>query len=233
MSSYGTGLGAGLRRLRRSVAPSATYAIIAITLLVFLLQLIPVLGVTDALQFAGAYVIPGFGPLEPWRMLTVSLVHSTTSPFHILFNMLFLWLMGRQVESMLGPARFVALYLISTLGGSVAVLYLASPLQPVVGASGAIYGLLATFFVIARKSGGNTTGLVILIGINLVFSFVTASISWQGHLGGLFTGGLVAWVLVQTPGRSQRQRQIILLGAIVVGLIVLTALRALLPLQLF
>jgi len=232
VSYNGTGLGAGLRRFRRSVAPSATYAIIAITLLVFLLQLIPFLGVTDGLQFAGAYVYAGSGAFEPWRLLTVSLVHSTSSPFHILFNMVFLWLMGRQVESMLGPARFVALYLIATLGGSVAVLYLAPLGQPVVGASGAIYGLLATFFVIARKSGGNTTGLVILIGINLVFSFVTASISWQGHLGGLITGGLVAWVLVQTPRRTQRQRQFLLLGAIVAGLIALTALRSLLPVQL-
>ncbi|WP_233255606.1 rhomboid family intramembrane serine protease [Naasia lichenicola] len=228
MSNYGTGLAAGLRRLRRSVAPSASYAIITITLLVFLLQLIPGLGVTNALQYAGAYSIPAFGSFEPWRMITVSLVHSTSSPFHILFNMLFLWLMGRQVESLIGTGKFVALYLISTLGGSVAVLFLASPLQPVVGASGAIYGLLATFFVIARKSGGNTTGLVILIGINLVFSFVTASISWQAHVGGLITGGVVALILVQTPRRSQRNQQIALLAAVVGVLIVLTALRSVL-----
>ncbi len=208
MSYYGTGLGAGLRRLRRSVAPSATLRDHHDHLLVFLLQLIPGLGVTNGLEFAGAYVMPAFGSLEPWRMLTVSLVHSTSSPFHILFNMLFLWLMGRQVESMLGTGRFVALYVISTLGGSVAVLYLASPLQPVVGASGAIYGLLAAFFVIARKSGGNTTGLVILIGINLVFSFVTASISWQGHLGGLITGGLVAGCWCRHPAAQAAAAQI-------------------------
>jgi membrane associated rhomboid family serine protease len=134
--------------------------------------------------------------------------------------------MGRQLETMIGKWRFLALYAISTLGGSVAVLYLASPFQPVVGASGAIYGLLATYFVIARRSGGNTTGIVVLIAINLVFSFVTASISWQAHLGGLFVGGAVAFVLFQTPRRTQRSTQVMLLGVIVLILIAATVLRS-------
>jgi membrane associated rhomboid family serine protease len=209
------------------VAPSATYVIITITLLVFLLQLISGGRVTTALQYAGAYSIPDAGAFEPWRMLTVSLVHSTAGfPLHVLFNMLALWLMGQQLEAAIGKWRFVALYAISTLGGSVAVLYLTSPFQAVVGASGAIFGLLGAYFVLARKYGGNTVGIVVLIGINLAFGFFSSSISWQAHVGGLITGIAVSYALVQTPRRTQRSTQLLLLAAIVLILIAATALRS-------
>jgi membrane associated rhomboid family serine protease len=225
--SFSAGLTARLRRFRRTVAPSATYVIITITLLVFLLQLVSGGRVTDALQYAGAYSIPASGAFEPWRMLTVSLVHSTAGfPLHVLFNMLALWLMGQQLEVAIGRWRFVALYAIATLGGSVAVLYLTSPFQAVVGASGAIFGLLGAYFVLARKYGGNTVGIVVLIGINLAFGFFASSISWQAHVGGLITGIAVSFALVQTPKRTQRPVQVALLIGIVVVLILLTAVRS-------
>jgi membrane associated rhomboid family serine protease len=74
-------------------------------------------------------------------MLTVALVHSDSSIFHIVFNMYSLWVLGPLLESLIGRGRFAAVYVLSALGGSVAVLWLA-PLSIVVGASGAIFGLL-------------------------------------------------------------------------------------------
>jgi membrane associated rhomboid family serine protease len=215
VSSLPGSRGAAWRRFRTAVAPSVTYVLITITLLVFLGQLIPGSPVTEALLYAPAFSIPGSGfPLQPWRMLTVAFVHSTGVLLHILFNMLALWMFGQQLEAAVGKWRFLAVYLLSAIGGSVAVLYLGSPYQAVVGASGAIFGLLGAFFVIARKLGGNAMGILILIGLNLGIGLFVRTISWQAHVGGLLTGALVALVLVQTRRRSQQRLQALLLAAV-------------------
>lgn len=223
MTSAGDGMVRAWRRFRRTFAPSATYVLITVTLLVYLTQLIPGSPVTDALLFSPAYVIPGSGaPFEPWRLLTVALVHSPQLILHIVFNMVALWMFGQQLESAIGTRRFLAVYALATLAGSVAVVYLGAPYQGVVGASGAIFGLLGAFFVVARKLGANTLGLVVVIVLNLGLGFVVRSISWQAHIGGLLAGMLVAWVIVETRKRSQRTMQYVLLGAVAVALIAAT-----------
>src|SRR5699024_3808206 len=126
------------------------------------------------------------------RMLTAALVHSMGSPLHLLLNMAVLWMIGRQIEPFLGAAKFVAIYVLSTLGGSVAVLFLAEPNSAVVGASGAVYGLFATLWMIGRRLGADTRGITVLIIINFSFSFIGANISWHGHLGGFITGLLAS-----------------------------------------
>src|SRR5699024_5029193 len=103
-------------------------------------------------------------------------------------NMAVLWMIGRQIEPYLGAAKFVALYVLSAIGGAVAVLFLAEPNSAVVGASGAVYGLFAALWLIGRRLGADTRGITVLIVINFVFSFMGANISWQGHLGGFITG---------------------------------------------
>src|SRR5690606_34343400 len=104
-----------------------------------------------------------------------------------------LWLFGRILEQLLGRWRFLALYLLSGLGGSVAVLLL-SPDTWVVGASGAVFGLFGAFFVIQRRLGSSSMQLIVVIGINLVIGFVIPHISWEGHVGGLIAGSLVGLV---------------------------------------
>jgi membrane associated rhomboid family serine protease len=148
-------------------------------------------------------------------------VHSPTVILHILFNMLALWMFGQQLEAAIGRVRFLVVYLLSALGGSVAVLYLLwfNPSQAVVGASGAVFGLLGAFFILARKAGANTTGLIILIVANLGIGLFFRTISWQAHIGGLLTGALVALILVQTRRRDQRNLQIGLLSGVAVGLV--------------
>jgi membrane associated rhomboid family serine protease len=140
--------------------------------------------------------------------------------FHILLNMYTLWIFGRLLEPMLGRIRFLALYLISGLAGSVGVVVFAAPNAQVLGASGAIFGLMGAFVVIQRRLGGNMTQLYILLAINLAIGFIPgANISWQAHLGGLIGGALVGLVYLETRKPSARALQIGLLIVLTVVLI--------------
>jgi len=197
-----------------SRVPVVSYSILAVTLVVFVLQLLSQGAVTNALAY-----YPPLTLQEPWRMLTVSLVHSDRSFFHILFNMYSLFVLGPLLESLVGRARFAAIYVLSTLGGSVAVLWLA-PLTAVVGASGAIFGLLGAFFVIQRRLGGSSIQLVVIIAINLGLGFVVPGVSWQAHVGGLLVGAACAAVMLRTRRADQQRRQALLL-ALVGGVLVL------------
>lgn len=182
--------------------PMATYIIIGLTALVYVLQwagqLVPAFpDIYRLFAYSPIYTswvglevqtVTGQSLFQPWRMLTSALVHSMASPIHLVLNMVVLWLIGRQIEQFLGAAKFVALYVLSAFGGAVAVLFLAAPNSAVVGASGAVYGLFAALWMIGRRMGADTRGITILIVINFAFSFLGANISWQGHLGGFLTG---------------------------------------------
>ncbi|MBP6997827.1 MAG: rhomboid family intramembrane serine protease [Phycicoccus sp.] len=188
--------------------PRVTMAIIGICVAVFgAQQLIP--SVTERLAFA-----PFIGVAEPWRFLTAAFVHGGF--MHIAFNMYALWLMGQYLEPLLGRGRFIALYLISALGGSVGYLLLAAPLSgaqlaagmwgawmtPAVGASGAVFGLFGAFLVLNRSLGRSSAGIGVVIIANGVIGFVVPGIAWQAHLGGLVTGLACAAVLAFT-GRKR------------------------------
>ncbi|MCH6230526.1 rhomboid family intramembrane serine protease [Microbacterium sp. CFH 31415] len=202
--------------------PLVTYSIIGITLFVYLLTLIPGIGSTiqqNLLYFGPALYPELTGRFEPWRLLTVALVHG--SFFHVGLNMLALWMIGRSLEPLLGRWRFVTLYLLSALGGSVAVTLL-SFLTPVVGASGAIFGIFGALFVIGRHIGANIGGIAIILAVNLAIGFVPGfNVSWQAHVGGLLTGLLVAFIFTRTRSRERRGLQIALLVAVFLGLVAL------------
>lgn len=197
--------------------PVATYWLLGIIVTVYLAQLL-----------SGGYVTqlflywPPLTAIEPWRMVTTMFVHSSSSVFHILFNGYSLFILGTLVERMIGPGRFVTLFLMSGFGGSVLVLLLA-PMSAVVGASGAIFGLFGALFVIQRSFGGANTQLLIVLGLNLVMGFIVPGISWQAHIGGLITGAVVANVMVKTRGEAPRRQQqgLGLIGLGLVGLSVL------------
>ncbi len=207
-------------RIAGTETPVVTITLIALTLFVYVLQLIPGLNITQSMLFAPVYSFGEFSPAapyEPWRMLTSILVHSTGFIFHVLLNMYTLWVFGQILESMLGRLRFLALYVISGFGGSLAVMYLGDLQTGVVGASGAIFGLLGAFFVIQRKLGGDSTQLLVLLGINLVIGFLPGmSISWQAHVGGLVTGVVLGLIFMGTRQPLQRRRQRLLIGLTVV-----------------
>ncbi|UOQ90974.1 rhomboid family intramembrane serine protease [Agromyces endophyticus] len=202
-------------------APVVTYTLIGITLAVYLLQLIPGLGVTNWLYFTPLAMSDI--ALQPWRLFTTMFVHSTSLIFHVLLNMYTLWIFGQLLEGLLGRWRFLALYLLSGLAGSVGVIWLADPNTSVVGASGAIFGLMGAFLVIQRRLGGQTTQLFILLGINLVIGFVPGfNIAWQAHLGGLIGGAVIGLIFVETRKRSQQALQTWLLIAFGVVLLLLS-----------
>lgn len=203
----------------QSGKPIMTYAIMAVTVFVGLLQLIPGLNVTGMLLFAAAYLFPDLSgvPFEPWRLLTAALVHSGI--WHIGLNMLALWIIGRSLEPMLGRWRFLSLYVLGALGGSVAVAII-SPGTATVGASGAVFALFGALLVIGLHLGANMTGLWVLLGINLVIGFVPGfNIAWQAHVGGALVGALVGFIILRTRKRSQRTGQILLLLAVAAFLI--------------
>lgn len=186
---------------------SATNVLVAITLFVGLFQLIPGLGVTGYLAFNSIALLPQ--SFEPWRALTALFVHG--SFWHIALNMLGLWMLGRILEPMLGWMRFTALYLISGLGGSLLVALIA-PATTVVGASGAIFGLLGALAVIGRKLGGNISGILVILGINLALGFIPGfNIAWQAHVGGLVTGAIVGGIFAVTRTRNRQLLQTLLL----------------------
>jgi membrane associated rhomboid family serine protease len=204
-----------------SRVPVVSYSILGLTLVVYLLQWVTQGAVTTALAY-----FPPLTALEPWRMLTVALVHSDSSFFHIIFNMYSLWVLGPLLESLVGRARFLTVYVLSALGGSVAVLWLA-PLSIVVGASGAIFGLLGAFFVIQRRLGGRNVQLVVIIAINLALGFVIPGVSWQSHVGGLLVGAACAAVMLRTRRADQQRQQALLLAGVGAALVALTVLRIL------
>ncbi len=177
-------------------------------------------------MFVAQYAVPGlqekiaFVPAlansEPWRFLTSAFAHGGIT--HIAFNMYALWVMGSYLEPMLGRARFVAIYLLSALGGSVMYLLLSSPTTVedalagnygmwrtgAVGASGAVFGLFGAFLVLQRRLGRSSAGMYVIIGINAVIGFVIPGIAWQAHLGGLLTGAAVA---APSPTRAATGRR--------------------------
>lgn len=200
-------------------ALSATYSIMAITAVVSVIAFFsPV--VSDALRFAGVYIDPVLGSqMQPWRAFTSALVHG--SFWHLALNMLSLWMMGRILEPLLGRGRFITLYVFAAFAGSLAMA-LWDPWQAVVGASGAIFGLFGALIVIARRLGSDITGIMIVLGVNLVFGFTVPGIAWEAHVGGLIAGLAVGAILAATRSREQRGRQIALLAGFAVVLVALT-----------
>lgn len=216
----------------RGGAPVVTYTIIGVCVVVFLLQLV-VPGLTRAFSYAPIYTtgLEGALPAEPWRMVTAAFLHSQGSFLHIALNMYALFILGRELEPAMGRARFLALYLLSAVGGSIGVLLLSNPGQAVVGASGAVFGLFGALFIIQRKRGGDVRQIVVLIAINAALGFVVPNIAWQAHLGGLVAGAACAAAIAYAPrGTRQARSQWLGLSGVVVLLALFTALGvALLP----
>lgn len=131
-----------------------------------------------------------------YRLITGAFLHANLE--HIAFNMFTLAIVGAPVEAELGKVRFGLLYLISAFGGSVGSYLFSNPYQIGVGASGAIFGLMGAYFVIARRRGWDSSAILGLIIINLLIGFTSAGIDWRAHLGGLVTGGLVGTAMTRS-----------------------------------
>lgn len=186
-------------------APVATQAIIAVNVLVYLAQLATGSGFGDVggrIYQEGALYGPDVAPLtEYWRLVTAGFLHA--SVFHIAFNMVFIWFIGRSLEPAIGTARFLVAYGASLLCGSFGVL-LIEPDSVAVGASGAAFGLLGTLMVEARSRGIDlwSTGLLQLALLNFAITFLIPNIAIGAHLLG-FAGGLVVGVIYREADRRR------------------------------
>jgi membrane associated rhomboid family serine protease len=178
---------------------------------------------SSTLFLQGALWSPLVAAGEWWRLITSAFLH--IGPFHLLMNMLALWFLGRDLEQLLGKARFLALYGVSLLGGGVAVYLFEDVQRWTAGASGAIYGLLGAILVAAIRLRLDLTFIVVIIGINLVISFRVEGISWLGHLGGFAVGTLVTVALVYAPARIRTPVQVGTIALVVAALIAMFLVR--------
>jgi membrane associated rhomboid family serine protease len=158
---------------------------------------------------------------EYYRLLTGAFLH--VAIWHIGLNMLVLIMVGPAVEKMLGRVRFTALYLLAAIGGNV-LAYVAKDVNYVsVGASGAIFGLFAAYWVLARKVGADTSAMTGTIVINLILTVTISGISLFGHIGGLIIGAVIGAIFAFTPRRPYLQVNGVALVALV--LVVATVIR--------
>jgi membrane associated rhomboid family serine protease len=195
--------------------PYLTYALIALNVVMFVAQKALPNVQSDLVLWTPLIA----GDNQFYRLVTSGFLHGGI--MHILFNMVTLYFMGPTLERALGHVRFIGLYLLSLLGGSTLV-YLLSPIDAAtLGASGALFGLFGAWFVLARKLNFDVRNIIGLIAINLVITFVAPGISWQGHIGGLITGAVVAYAYAYAP---RQHRVLIQVGASVLVLVVLAAL---------
>jgi membrane associated rhomboid family serine protease len=214
----------GARQVSGSIV---TYALLGLNVAFYLVEWVYP-RIVDYLEMVGGAYDPdlqqrvgvAFG--QEYRLITSAFLHAPGlagfGPAHIIFNMWALMLVGPALERMLGPIRFLALYLLSALGGAV-LFYLFAPRNAAaLGASGAIFGLFGAWFVVARRMRADTRSIVFLIGINLVLSFTLARVAWQDHVGGLVTGGLLTAAFAYAP---RQYRVLVQAGAAVVVLAVL------------
>jgi membrane associated rhomboid family serine protease len=191
-----------------------------------------IIGVCAAL-FVSVSLLGMFGGLLRWGMQPlaiaiddewfrlVSSVFLHSGWLHIGFNMYVLFLLGPPLERVLGHGRFTTLFLVSGIGGSIAS-YAFSPVGTLsVGASGAIFGLMAAWIVVGRRLNRDTSQVVILLGINVALGFVLSGIDWRAHLGGAATGALVALALTTARGTAAQARlgqQVAITAVICAGL---------------
>ncbi|MDN3020918.1 rhomboid family intramembrane serine protease [Streptomyces sp. S.PB5] len=213
---------------RVSAVPLVTYVLIGLIVLVYIGEVIrPEIVDRFAMLTArlvgpdgGHYVYQSSYPSDfhaegvvagQWeRLLTSGFLHAeptegTFGLLHVVMNTAALWQLGRAVEPLLGRVRFLALYLLSTVGGSVLELLLTDPNDTSLGASGAIFGLGAAYYVLARRGGSDMQAVNRFMAFLLLWLVASATFtSWQGHLGGLLTGGAVTLAYAYAP-RGPRQ----------------------------
>ncbi|WP_232050508.1 rhomboid family intramembrane serine protease [Actinoplanes sp. OR16] len=231
-----------------NAAPYATYALMASNVAAYLIELIDpsVIDRFDNLGVAllgpdGGYYVDdgkpylGYEPAgvlngEWYRLLTSAFLHSLPGQnvfgvLHLVLNLYWMWQLGRTLEERLGVTRYLAVYLLAALGGSVLGV-LVDPSQPAMGASGAGFGLAGAYFVLSRRLHERRYERNRLLIMCVLWMVLTAGFtSWEGHLGGLLTGAAAAGIIA-VSGRGHPIRQAAALIGLGVVLISLVALKA-------
>jgi membrane associated rhomboid family serine protease len=132
---------------------------------------------------------------------------------------------GPSLERLLGRVRFLTVYLVSGLAGSVLFYLVAPPATLALGASGAIFGLFGAWFVVARRLRLDSRAIVFLIVINLVISFAFSGIAWQAHVGGLVAGAALTAAYAYAPRQGRQPIQLAATVVIVAVLVIAVVIR--------
>jgi membrane associated rhomboid family serine protease len=173
---------------------SATYSLIAVICGAYLLQLV-VPSIQQQLW------LPSFEYLqfsnEWYRLFTVALTHGGF--LHLGFNMYSLMVLGNPLEAAYGKQKFLIVFFVSLLTGSLTSAYFASLYSASVGASGAIFGLFGALAIVGKKIGADIRSIVVIIGINFAFGFAIGGVDWRAHLGGLIGGVVAAQFVMKQP----------------------------------
>ncbi len=149
-----------------------------------------------ALVDLGAKVNPYIAQGEVWRLFTATLLHDGI--IHLMFNLYALFALGPMLEAYIGPRRFLIIYLLGGLFGSLLSYAFSQSIS--VGASGAIFGIIGAttvyFFRYRNNFGAQgraiLQNMIFVIVINLIFGYTAGYIDNWGHIGGLLGGALVA-----------------------------------------
>jgi membrane associated rhomboid family serine protease len=206
--------------------PIVTYILIGLCVVTYAAQLVSGGALTSAWVLDPPQIAS-----QPWRLITSAFLHSPGFIPHLLLNMYALFIFGPPLERFLGRLRYLALYLIGGLGGSLGVVllyelwvisrgasseWLGGMLDwgPTLGASGAIFALMGALLVLHKAMSLRLTQLLIVVAVNVAFGFFVPGIAWQDHLGGLGIGAAIAGVYVTTRRPQQRTRQVLSVIAI-------------------
>jgi membrane associated rhomboid family serine protease len=218
---------------RPGSSATVTWVIVGLNVLLYLVQLARpglvyqwgMLGVT-AITPAGLQA--GVAGGQWYRLLTSAFITPGTGTLGVMdiaFNLWALVLVGPQLERMFGSVRYLAIYLLSAAGGGLCFYYMA-PDGVAAGASGAIFGLFAAWFVVAKRLRTDSRAIVVLIVINLAFSFIFHStIAWQDHIGGLIAGGLVTAAYAYAPRKSRTALQVAATVAVAAMMVIATVIQ--------
>lgn len=224
-------VGSGARTIagaRYSQRVIATPVLIALNVLVYLVTATQAQNLMDnqssPLFQYGQLFAPSVGfDGEWWRLFTSGFLHYGL--IHIAVNMFSLWVIGRDLEILLGKVRFLAVYLISMLGGSAAVYLFSDPGVPTVGASGAIYGLLGALLVAVLRLKLNPAMVIGTIVLNLAITYAIPGISLFAHLGGLVIGAVAMVAILFAPAKKRELWQAGTLVVVLIALVGMVALR--------
>tara|TARA_B100001057_G_scaffold489876_1_gene577044 strand:- start:867 stop:1499 length:633 start_codon:yes stop_codon:yes gene_type:complete len=193
------------RRPTNSSIPDIIFIIIIVNGLLFSLQQFAPRFTFEFLALQPLVSPPGYltPSFIPWQLITYGFVHSTSSLMHILFNMLMLWMFGRDIERLMGPQRFL-IYYITCIAGAGIIQLLVGVLQgggvPTVGASGGVFGILLAYgmafperriMLLFPPIPMKAKYFVIMLGLlELYFGFsgVNNGIANFAHLGGMLFG---------------------------------------------
>jgi membrane associated rhomboid family serine protease len=211
-----------------------TWTLIAVNVLLYIVERFRP-GIANDWGLIGYASLSSGGPLQGiaagqwYRLITSAFLPPVGSLgfLDILFNMWALFAVGPALEQMLGRGRFITVYLLSALGGGVAFFLIGPQNVFALGASGAIYGLFGAWFVVSRRLQIDSRGILVLIGINLAFSFsFRGAIAWQDHVGGLIVGALVTAAFAYAPRKNRLVIQAGAAIAILAILVVIVVLRS-------